>query len=84
MKIWILTSYDGELVKSFHKNDANGKKEILEELNNLKDNISSFSELPLESLIERFSENFENGIGENVAEDNIFVDIELHYFFEEV
>jgi len=84
MKIWLLTSYDGELVKSFHTNDAKGKKEILEELNNLKDNISSFSELPLESLIERFPENFDNGIGENVAEDNIFVDIELHDLFEEV
>ena len=62
MKLWQLISFDGELVSSFHKNDKEGIQEIIDELNNLKENYSEFSELDIGSLIENMQkENPEKG-----------------------
>lgn len=83
MKLWQLISFDGELVSSFHKNDKEGKQEIVDELINIKDNFSEFSELDIDSLIENMqSENPETANWE--AKDNIFISIELHDLFGEM
>jgi hypothetical protein len=83
MKFWQLISFDGELVSSFHKNDKEGIQEIIDELNNLKDNYDSFSELDIDSLIENMQkENPETHNWE--AKDNIFISIEFHDMFEEM
>lgn len=83
MKLWQLISFDGELVSSFHANTKEGKQEIVDELNNIKDNHDSFSELDIDSLIENMQKvNPEKGHWE--AKDNIFISIEFHDLFEEV
>lgn len=83
MKLWQLISFDGSLVSSFHKNDKEGIQEIVDELNNLKENYSEFSELDIGSLIENMQkENPEKGHWE--AKDNIFISIEFHDLFEEM
>lgn len=83
MKLWQLITFDGELVSSFHKNDIDGKLEIVDELNNLKENYVSFSELDIDSLIENM-QNVDPETSNWEAKDNIFISIELHDMFEEI
>ena len=84
MKLWQLISFDGELVSSFHKNDTEGKQEIIDELNNIKENYSEFSDLDIDSLIENFQKDDPEGIGHWQEKDKTFISIELHDTFEEV
>ena len=80
MKLWQLISFDGELVSSFHANTKEGKQEIVDELNNIKDNYDSFSELDIYSLIENFQKDDPEGIGHWQEKDKTFISIELHWF----
>lgn len=83
MKLWQLISFNGEMVSSFHKNDNDGKLEIIDELNNLKENYDSFSELDIDSLIENM-QNVNPETSNWEAKDNIFISIEFHDLFEEM
>ena len=80
MKLWQLISFDGELVSSFHANTKEGKQEIVDELNNIKYNYDSFSELDIYSLIENFQKDDPEGIGHWQEKDKTFISIELHWF----
>lgn len=84
MKFFQLITFDGGLLTAMYENSEKGKEEIILELNTIKNDYPSFSELDIDSLIENFQNDDPERIGYWLEKDKTFISIELHDTFEEV